>query len=677
MFLDRPPIISTEMTHENIFFISTIHLFHRYKGVILIFLFTAMAGVSAHHILMPSFQSTATLRVNPSGGTALTGKPNGVMFGNSNAEADYSKYIKLMKSRNFHSYIDEQLAVNSTLLAKVKEIYGDLGTSNMSIYTEMIFDDIDYSGRENDLIDITASKNTETQAVDLANLMVTITQQYLVKNEILEIDDTITYLNDEMRQQQHRIDLLNKDAELIQKNNEEVAGSTQSSTELSLASLKQDLNFSRVKLNENRYLALDILKKIKGSGAQPDIQGEVIDDGGLRGRLIDKLRDLKDEDNAYKAKIKALEEQISSLKGRLDPRLELKANSVQKQLGLEQEIFFSLKKRLFDIELYKVGLESHVRKHSTAVLAIVVRKLSLVKKLFMTLIFSLTAVSMMVLLREQLNPTICHSLHLKNHGIGFLASIPNLSVGKSLWNKLKDPMNAHKSIIIDNFSLKNKKTLSFHFLRLKITHLFKKRPGPLVVSLLSCSPGEGQSVIATNLAACFDFYKSKTILVDCDPDHSGQRNFFEPSDSGGLSEVLAGEVELPFVIKKTQIGNLDFIGAGSMRDFAPGEFDQQISKALDGLKKRYDVIVLNSPNFFVCDNAVILGQKSDMAIVVADAYFTRVSQLNSLVNILHLSEVENIYGIINNADDYFGLNSTSLDSIGIKSHENDSISRGA
>jgi Mrp family chromosome partitioning ATPase len=670
------PIINMLMTQDSIFITSTIHLFHRYKGVVIVFLCMALAGVTAHHFLFPNFLSTATLRVDPSAGTVLTGKSGGAMFGNMNTEADYVKYVKFMKSRNFHFYIDKQLAANSKMLARVQKIYGDKHIRDMNVYTEMLFDDIDYSGREGDLIDITASKSTASDAVDLSNLMAEIARQYLVENEMTDIDDTINYLNDETLQQQRKLDSLNKEAETMQKNNEIAAGPAQSSTELSLISLRQDLNLARVKLTENGYLALDILRQIKGT-THLQTSGEVVNDDSMRGRLIDKLRDLKDEDNAFKAKIRALEEQIAVLKTRLDPRSELKASSLQKRLTLEEEIFFSLKKRAFDIQLYKVSLGSHVRLHSTAVIPLVVRKLSLGKKLLLTLILALLAVSVFVLFREQVNPTVCHGLHLKAAGIGFLASIPYLNAVKGLLSKLKGQDEGSRSILIDNFSVKTKRTMPFQFIRLKILHLFKEKPGPLVISLLSCSTREGKSVVAANLAACFDFYQMKTILVDCDPVHAGQQDFFNSAAAGGLTEALADEVEVPFVIQKTEMGHLDFIAAGKERDFGPGEFEARITKVLHSLKQKYDVVILDCPNFFSCDNAITLSRKSEMVVVVADAFHTRVSQLNNVVNTLHLSEVENIYGVINRAEDYFGLNNALLDSISAEKAEVRSIRKGA
>jgi Mrp family chromosome partitioning ATPase len=86
------------------------------------------------------------------------------------------------------------------------------------------------------------------------------------------------------------------------------------------------------------------------------------------------------------------------------------------------------------------------------------------------------------------------------------------------------------------------------------------------------------------------------------------------------------------------------------------QLKNKFSRFLNQLKNQYDVIILNSPDFFRDDNAVILSQFSDLVLIVTNAFKTRLDEVNDIVGNLRLNDVHQIYGIINGAEDHMRHN---------------------
>jgi MinD-like ATPase involved in chromosome partitioning or flagellar assembly len=308
----------------------------------------------------------------------------------------------------------------------------------------------------------------------------------------------------------------------------------------------------------------------------------------------------------------------------------------------------------------------------------VTQGLSLLKKIGITVVLSLLMGLFIIITREKMKPTVCHSLQLKRLGIGYLASIPDLNAVTTFVGKIRRQEPFGKGLLIDNFSSNDKRSLPFQFLRLKILHLFKGRPaGPKVICVVGCTPGRGKSLVASNMAASFAHYQIKTLIVDCDPHHVGQSEFFSSTGTVGFTDSIANELPTLHAAQKTKFQDLDFMPSGAKKQFSHTQFIKNLPKALKQMKSRYDLVILDAPDFFSNDQAIALSQNSDLVVVVAEAFRSEVSELANVTNALYLSEVKNVCGVINRAEDYFGLSHTSLDNIEEGQHRIQSIGKGA
>lgn len=81
-----------------------------------------------------------------------------------------------------------------------------------------------------------------------------------------------------------------------------------------------------------------------------------------------------------------------------------------------------------------------------------------------------------------------------------------------------------------------------------------------VITLTSAQPGEGKSIMATNLAISFAKAGFRTLLIDADTRNSVMSGTFKSNERyQGLTSFLSGNAELSDVICDTSKVNLTFL----------------------------------------------------------------------------------------------------------------------
>ncbi|RFU64883.1 polysaccharide biosynthesis tyrosine autokinase [Peribacillus glennii] len=143
------------------------------------------------------------------------------------------------------------------------------------------------------------------------------------------------------------------------------------------------------------------------------------------------------------------------------------------------------------------------------------------------------------------------------------------------------------------------------------------------ILLTSSVPGEGKSITSGNLAVIMAMDNKKTIYVDADLRKATGRMLFNTSNRKGITSFISGNSSIEEIVQETEIKNLSFIAAGPIPP-NPSELlsTNMLKKLLDDLKKRFDVIIVDSPPLILAD-AVILSTKVDGCIFVADAFSTK------------------------------------------------------
>jgi succinoglycan biosynthesis transport protein ExoP len=140
---------------------------------------------------------------------------------------------------------------------------------------------------------------------------------------------------------------------------------------------------------------------------------------------------------------------------------------------------------------------------------------------------------------------------------------------------------------------------------------------PQVLLISSAAPKEGKTITTANLAVSMAQANGKTIILDCDMRRPAMHRLFGASKDVGVSNLLAGGGSIKEAIVRTRIPNLDIIPCGPIPP-NPSEIlgSARMLTLLNGLRKLYAHILIDSPPSTAVTDAVVLSTSVDGVIMV-------------------------------------------------------------
>jgi len=154
------------------------------------------------------------------------------------------------------------------------------------------------------------------------------------------------------------------------------------------------------------------------------------------------------------------------------------------------------------------------------------------------------------------------------------------------------------------------------------TAVYFGQPNGVAKTLLitSPAPGDGKSTLASNLAIAMAQAGNRILLMDCDFRKPTQHRIFELGKKTGLSNVLAGEMNLPDVIIETPVAGLSVLPCGPI-PANPSEIlnSQTFADLLDTLCEKYDHVLIDSPPVMPVTDARILAASCDATVLALRA----------------------------------------------------------
>jgi capsular exopolysaccharide synthesis family protein len=156
---------------------------------------------------------------------------------------------------------------------------------------------------------------------------------------------------------------------------------------------------------------------------------------------------------------------------------------------------------------------------------------------------------------------------------------------------------------------------------LRTNLMFSKDHGQVrSLVLTSNEPGDGKSFTAANLAITLAQLKTSTLLIDADLRRGVLHNTFGVAKEPGFSNYLTDVVPLQSILQETQIPNLTLISCGSLIP-NPSELlgSHQMQRFLDEVRRKFELIVFDTPPLNAATDAVVVGTQVDAAVVVIRA----------------------------------------------------------
>ena len=397
------------------------------------------------------------------------------------------------------------------------------------------------------------------------------------------------------------------------------------------------------------------LKQALGSAANSENPGAKIADaedaailnlGNARG----KVNALRNDNRALEAKIASLEKSRSELLKHLGtlPKDEQALLTLSRDVDLQFELYSSLKKKLQEVEIQQVALQSHVTiTERSPVPAPVARANILIKFLFALLVGGFMG-STVAFLLEAIDPTIKHISDLEKMELTTLGAIPHVE-GSAIRQNLGG-QSYRPDLLICKEKPESPESMAFKYIRAQISN--QRAPDgnkTKVIVITSPDRGDGKSFVAGNLAVSLGQLEKPTLLIDADFRNPSIPYLFGYREGAGLSSVLNLKSTLDEVLLKDRAHHLDILPAG----WSPPNPTELVSNEkfrvlLEHLKDVYEYIVIDAPPVVPVVDAAVMANHSDCVILTAGFRKTRKDMaLQGIKKILQVSN-RHIFAVLNN-----------------------------
>ncbi|OZA27911.1 MAG: chain length determinant protein tyrosine kinase EpsG [Hydrogenophilales bacterium 17-61-9] len=137
------------------------------------------------------------------------------------------------------------------------------------------------------------------------------------------------------------------------------------------------------------------------------------------------------------------------------------------------------------------------------------------------------------------------------------------------------------------------------------------------LTIAGINAGDGASYLAANLAVAFSQLGERTLLIDADLRRPRQHVLFNLGNRPGLSELLAGRVNMSAVSRIPAFSNLSVLTAGAV----PPNPAELLSRAatpvkLEDLAGNYDVILVDTSSAHDSSDAEMVAARTGAALLV-------------------------------------------------------------
>lgn len=138
-----------------------------------------------------------------------------------------------------------------------------------------------------------------------------------------------------------------------------------------------------------------------------------------------------------------------------------------------------------------------------------------------------------------------------------------------------------------------------------------------VYTVVSANAAEGKTTTLSNLAFTFAQAGFSTLMLDADLRRPRLARYAELKSEIGLSNYLAGELELKDVIFQTGEPNLYLLPSGPVPTDPSGLIGSyRMDRLISEVSKKFDVVLIDSPPVLGVSDASLLVSKSDATLLV-------------------------------------------------------------
>ena len=171
------------------------------------------------------------------------------------------------------------------------------------------------------------------------------------------------------------------------------------------------------------------------------------------------------------------------------------------------------------------------------------------------------------------------------------------------------------------------------------------------IIVTSSGPGEGKTVIATNLALALAQTGQRVLLIDADMRRPRVHEVLERKQEPGLSNVLTGDAKYDDAVLEIEKTGLSVLPAGHMPP-NPAELlgSKRFSDLLTKLKGSFDWVIVDTPPVMAVTDAPVAAHVADGAIFVVGSEMTARGVAQTAVAQLVSANAHVIGAVLNRVD---------------------------
>jgi capsular exopolysaccharide synthesis family protein len=148
---------------------------------------------------------------------------------------------------------------------------------------------------------------------------------------------------------------------------------------------------------------------------------------------------------------------------------------------------------------------------------------------------------------------------------------------------------------------------AFRTVRLNLAHVFPET-GTITLTITSPMPGDGKSLVSSNLALSFAEAGYRTLLIDGDTRRGELHRTFGTDRRPGLLDHLASDMPWEDGLRTTSHPKLTLMPAGSRHRNAPELMgSRRMHELMAALRGRFEVILIDSPPLAAGIDPFVLG----------------------------------------------------------------------
>lgn len=190
---------------------------------------------------------------------------------------------------------------------------------------------------------------------------------------------------------------------------------------------------------------------------------------------------------------------------------------------------------------------------------------------------------------------------------------------------------------------------AFRALRTRVQYSRIDTTSLKVILVTSSAPSEGKTMICANLAGSFAQSNKKTLIIDCDLRKPRVHSFFKANRYPGLIDYFFNQVSFDEILRKSDQENLYYITAGTIPPNPAETLESpRMREFIDGLRDKFDYILLDSPPVIAVTDSEILSRLADGTILVVSANTTEKELMEKAVEIIRQDNVSFLGAVLNN-----------------------------